>query len=101
VTLDVLSGRYWGDILLGHESQDRNFALADAVAAVTQEQVVDYYRQHIANPQAGRLVMRSVGMGHQQQFRAAGSESAGTVQIGTDAPELEMFKNSRPVFAYP
>lgn len=99
--LDALSGRYWGDIVLEQFNTDSSFQMADAVAALTQQQIVDYYREHVADPSATRVVARSAGRNQQEAFRAARKEPASTVVIEAGHSNYDDFKAGKPEFTYP
>lgn len=79
--LASLSNRYWGDIVTGRFEQDSTLQLADAIEAVTQQQVLSWYRTHVVAGQAARLVARSAGKGLREQYDAARAEAGGTVVL--------------------
>jgi secreted Zn-dependent insulinase-like peptidase len=98
--LDALSGRYWSDILLEEFNGDSGLQMAAAVDALTQQNVVDYYRSHIADPNATRVVARSAGRGHQAEFEAQMNEAPGTIAIEAGYSSYADFKAALPEFVY-
>lgn len=98
--LDELSGRYWGDILQEELTRDSALQMADAIAALTKQQVFDYYRTRIADPLSTRLVARSPGRGHLATFNANRNES-GAVVLEAGNTDYAEFKASLPEFPYP
>jgi len=85
--LASLANRYWGDIVIGEFGQDSTLQLADAIDAVTQEQVVAWYQTHVVEGQAARLVARSAGRGLREQYEATRAEAENAVVLdgGFDA----------------
>ena len=98
--LDALSGRYWSDILLEEFNGDSGLQMAAAVDALTQQNVVDYYRSHIADPTATRVVARSAGRGQQAEFQAQVSEAPETIVIEAGHSNYAEFKAPLPEFVY-
>jgi insulysin len=81
--LATLSNRYWGDIVSGQFEQDSTLQLAAAIEAVTQERVQAWYRSHVVEGRAARLVARSAGSGLREQYDAARAQTeTGTVLEG-------------------
>jgi secreted Zn-dependent insulinase-like peptidase len=77
--LATLSNRYWGDIVTGRFTQDSTLQLADAIEAVTQEQVLAWYRSQVSGGGAARVAARTAGRALREQFEAARAEPATTV----------------------
>lgn len=99
--LDALSARYWSDILLDELSRDSAFMMAEAVAGLTQQQVVDYYREKIADPTSTRVIARSAGNGHRAAFMANRNEPDDAVILQGGNTNYAEFKAGLPQFPYP
>lgn len=98
--LDALSGRYWSDILLEETSADSGLQMASAVEELTQQDVVDYYRSHVADSSATRVVARSAGREHLASFQAGRAESADTIVIEAGHSSYNGFKSAQDQFVY-
>lgn len=70
-TLRALSSRFWSDILIEEYDNDSTLQMADAIAGITLEDVLEYYRQHVLGPQVERLVARTAGRPHRDDFAGA------------------------------
>jgi secreted Zn-dependent insulinase-like peptidase len=99
--LDALTARYWGDILLDELSSDSAFMMANAIANLTQQQVVDYFRDNIASATSTRVVARSAGRGHQAGFTANRDEPETAVVLEAGNTNYAEFKEDLPEFSYP
>lgn len=97
--LNALSNRYWSDILIGEFEQDSTLELADAIAALTLEQVTTYYREHVATAQ-GRLVARSAGRGLRPAFVAARAEGVDAVILDEGFADYRPFKQAAPKYEF-
>ena len=98
--LDALSGRYWSDILIQEFGRDSSLEMADAIESLNQQQIVDYYRQHIADLSAARLVARSAGRPVRQQYLATRSEEADTVILDDGNADYLPFKESAEQYEF-
>ncbi len=98
--LDALSGRYWSDILLEETAADSGLQMASAVEALTQQDVVDYYRSHVADSSATRVIARSAGREHQAGFQANRAESPDTIVIEAGHSSYTGFKSTQAQFVY-
>jgi secreted Zn-dependent insulinase-like peptidase len=92
--LEALGSRYWSDILIEEYDRDSTLEMADAIEALTLDDLRAYFREHVAAPGAGRLVARSAGRGALEEFRAALREPAGTVVLDTNAESAEFKADS-------
>lgn len=90
--LATLSNRYWGDIVSGRFEQDSTLQLADAIEAVTQQQVLDWYRRYVVAGEAARLVARSAGSGQRAAFDSARSEPAAAVVLQNGFEDYRGYK---------
>jgi hypothetical protein len=99
--LDALSSRYWSDILLEEFTADSGLKMADAVASVTQQEVLDYYRVHVADLNATRVVARSAGRPHMAAFLARRKEPAAAVVIQAGHTSYADFKAGKQLYSYP
>ena len=99
--LDALSSRYWDDILLEEFNADSGLKMADAVAGVTQQEVLDYYRAHVADLGATRVVARSAGRPHMAGFVARRKEPLGTVVIQAGHTSYADYKAGKQLYTYP
>jgi insulysin len=90
--LDALSGRYWSDILIQEFDRDSSLEMADAIEALTQARIVAYYRDHVANLGAGRLVARSAGRQVRQQYLANIDEAEDAVILDDGNADYLPFK---------
>jgi insulysin len=79
--LASLSNRYWGDIVIGQFEQDSTLQLADAIDAVTQDEVLAWYRTYVVQGQAARVVARSAGNSLREPYNANRTEAAGTAVL--------------------
>jgi insulysin len=98
--LDALSGRYWSDILVQEFERDSSLEMADAIAALTLSEVVDYYNRHVANPGTGRLVARSAGRPVRQQYLAAVNESDEVVILDDGNADYLPFKETAEQYEF-
>ncbi len=99
--LDALSSRYWSDILLEEFTADSGLKMADAVANVTQQQVLDYYRSYVADKNAARVVARTAGRPHLAGFLARKAEPKTTVVIEAGHTSYTDFKAGKQLYTYP
>ena len=99
--LDALSSRYWDDILLEEFNADSGLKMADAVASVTQQEVLDYYRAQVADLSATRVVARSAGRPHMAGFLARRKEPAATVVIQAGHTSYADYKAGKQLYTYP
>jgi insulysin len=99
--LDALTARYWGDILLDELSSDSAFMMADAIADLTQQQVVEYFRDNIATTTSTRVVARSPGRGHLATFNASRDEPEAAIVLEAGNSNYADFKTDLPAFSYP
>jgi insulysin len=99
--LDSLSARFWNDILLEETRTDSRLQMAEEVARLTQAGVVDYFRRHVADPAALRVVLRSVGSSHRAAFEQKRAAETATLVIEAGDSDYREFKARWPVFNYP
>ena len=99
-TLQGLSGRYWGDILVEKYDVDATLEMADAIERIGKADVLDYYRRFVAAADAGRLVEVAVGSGHGEAFRANARQHDNTVIIADDIDSVDAFKASAAFYEY-
>ncbi len=99
--LDALSSRYWSDILLEEFTADSGLKMADAVSNITQQEVIDYYRSHVADLSAARVVARSAGRPHMTGFLARKKEPATSVVIEAGHTSYADFKAGKQLYTYP
>ncbi|MDR2213674.1 MAG: insulinase family protein [Pseudomonadales bacterium] len=98
--LEALSSRYWSDILIEEYEQDSTLAMANAVEALTLDDLRAYYHEHIVAPNAGRLVARSAGRGALEAYRAELNEAPGTVVLDEGPAEYAAFKASAEQYEF-
>ncbi|HWK52753.1 MAG TPA: insulinase family protein [Hyphomicrobiales bacterium] len=98
--LEALSGRYWNDILLQHYATDSSLEMADAIEALTQGEVVDYYLAQVAQGGAGRLVARTAGTGMREGFLAARREGSEAVVLDDDSAGQNAFKQASEQYEF-
>ena len=71
--LDERTARYWNDLHLEHYTFDRRERLAEAVRAVTRDDLVETYRDLVAAPESARRVVVAVsGQGSSASGQAFG-----------------------------
>jgi secreted Zn-dependent insulinase-like peptidase len=99
--MDELSSRYWGDIMLEATTIDSQLKMAAAVAQLSKQDALDYYRDVVTAPGAGRVVARSIGRSQMANFLARKAEASGTVQLDGSDAAYENFKNGKAVYTYP
>ena len=94
--LSSLSSRFWGDIVTEDYAVDTTLQMADAIEALTHEEVLVFYRRHVIGPAAGRLVSRSVGRPHRALVAAAPPTDEAAVVVD----DMNAFKREAEVFVY-
>jgi secreted Zn-dependent insulinase-like peptidase len=99
--MNDLSGRYWGDILLEETTIDSQLKMAGAVAQLSRQDAIDYYRDVVMAPGAARVVARSTGRNHLANFLARRAEAAGTILLDGSDAAYENFKNGKSLYTYP
>lgn len=98
--LSELTGRYWRDILIEEYAQDSTLQMADAIAALTQADVLGWYRTRLADPDAGRLVARSAGRPHRDDYLMARREGRGELLFDNGNTDYRRFKQTAEVFEF-
>lgn len=90
--LGSLSSRYWNDIMIGEFAEDSTLKLADAVAALSREEVVEYFKR-LVHEDAGRLVARSAGNTLRESYLAALEEGEDAVLLDDGVVDYRPFKD--------
>jgi insulysin len=100
-SLQALSGRYWGDIMLEEYDRDSTLAMADAIEALDKAAITGYYRRHVMPPGSGRLVARSFGHPHQAARAALSNASdAGFITVEDTLESYNAFKADADFYEY-
>jgi len=100
-TLQSLSGRYWGDILLEEYDRDTTLAMADAIEALSLDDVVAYYERHVMPPGSGRLVARTFGTPHASvKMTVAAQPDDGVITVEDSVESYNTFKENAALFIY-
>lgn len=98
--LNSLSARYWSDILIEEYERDSTLQMADAIEALTLDDVAAWYNARVAAPGAGRLVARSAGRPQQQAFLAARDEDDDTLVMDDGNDDYLPFKQQAEQFEF-
>ncbi len=98
--LNSLSARYWSDILIEEYTADSTLQMADAIEALTLQDLVTWYNARVADPDAGRLVARSAGRPLLAEFTAARAEDADTLIMDDGNADYLPFKQEAEQFEF-
>ncbi|MEY4640157.1 MAG: hypothetical protein RLZZ227_151 [Pseudomonadota bacterium] len=98
--LNSLSARYWSDILIEEYAEDSTLLMADAIDALTLQDLVAWYQARVADPDAGRLVARSAGRPQLEAFVAARAEDADTLILDDGNADYLPFKREAEQFEF-
>ncbi len=99
--MNNLGSRFWNDIVEQKLGMDSRLELAQAISTVSMEDVMNYYQEHISNMDAARLVARSFGRNHQDQYNEArNSYAPTTIVVEENSESYQAFKASQDVFTF-
>ncbi len=99
-TLQALSNRYWSDILLENYTVDSTHEMADAIAALTKADIVDYYNKRVIQNGGSRLVAIAVGSTHGAEYKSNHAPGSKTISIPDDIDRYNAFKADAEVYQY-
>jgi len=96
--LNELSNRYWGDILTEDYDQDSALQMADALDALSLQDVAGWYDRMVASPTATRVVARTAGRAQRAEFIAKRNEDAATIVLDEGNVDYLPFKQRAEKF---
>ena len=100
-SLGALSGRFWSDILIEETAEDSTLKMAEAIEALEQSDIVEYYRRQVVQGDAAALVGMSAGRLHQEDFLSAQqSLNSDAILIEDRVESYNAFKQSSEVFTF-
>lgn len=98
--LNSLNARYWSDILIEEYTEDSTLQMADAIEALTLDDIVVWYNTRVVSPDAGRLVARSAGRPQLTDYLAARAEAADTLIMEDGNADYRPFKQAAEQFEF-
>lgn len=90
--LNELSNRYWGDILTEDYDQDSALQMADALDALSLQDIVNWYYTKVATPGATRVIARTAGRAQRAGFVNRRNEDAATIVLDEGNVDYLPFK---------
>lgn len=99
-TLQGLSGRYWSDILTEKYTVDSTTEMANAIAALDKQAIVDFFQRRVIAGGDARLVAVSVGNGMDDAYAENHDAPAATRVVEDDIDSFNAFKSQTDAYRY-